>query len=441
MARVSPCNEPSIFGKFEKCLTFHSKTQYVHSGQAVSTVPNNVPLPEKKVLVSERDVYEYLKNLDDVWDVCVMAFISALDSDNCKLPLPLAQNLFEHISSLFNISSTFLTVLEGGVARYVSSARRNETDQHWEQAQFIIQQNRSYSSYSIALTFEFTTGKVRALIFGIEAPVLELFDYLDRISPLPFGPTIIPALALELQLQRYNITIKSCQSQIYHIENLTGMRQFNHAFEYNGAEIQDWKDLDLIDITRNLSGFLRRFAFLRSQLETEADLVCQMRLSTEFLRTELERRKEDQNKIDDQDRLLSKFDNNGSWYLGLRACCNYLTERTQAQVQTVYNLISSQNSFSSASIARSSLSIAEARQKDSEAMLVIANNSYRDNQLMLEIARDSRAVAMSTAKDSATMRVIAAVTILFLPATFLATFFSMTFFNFADNANILGTNK
>lgn len=53
-------------------------------------------------------------------------------------------------------------------------------------------------------------------------------------------------------------------------------------------------------------------------------------------------------------------------------------------------------------------------------MLVIANNSYRDNQLMLEIARDSRAVAMSTAKDSATMRVIAAVTILFLPATFLA---------------------
>lgn len=297
-------------------------------------------------------MYELLQPCGKVADISHRAFISALDSDNCKLPLPLAQNLFEHISSLFNISSTFLTVLEGGVARYVSSARRNETDQHWEQArrspytsmltclkywciEFIIQQNRSYSSYSIALTFEFTTGKVRALIFGIEAPVLELFDYLDRISPLPFGPTIIPALALELQLQRYNITIKSCQSQIYHIENLTGMRQFNHAFEYNGAEIQDWKDLDLIDITRNLSGFLRRFAFLRSQLETEADLVCQMRLSTEFLRTELERRKEDQNKIDDQDRLLSKFDNNGSWYLGLRACCNYLTERTQAQVQTV----------------------------------------------------------------------------------------------------------
>lgn len=53
-------------------------------------------------------------------------------------------------------------------------------------------------------------------------------------------------------------------------------------------------------------------------------------------------------------------------------------------------------------------------------MLLIAENSRRDNQLMLRIARDSNSVAESTARDSAAMRVIAAVTVLFLPATFTA---------------------
>lgn len=53
-------------------------------------------------------------------------------------------------------------------------------------------------------------------------------------------------------------------------------------------------------------------------------------------------------------------------------------------------------------------------------MLVIAENSRRDNRLMLQIAQDSRVVAVSTARDSAALRVIAGVTILFLPATFIA---------------------
>ena len=53
-------------------------------------------------------------------------------------------------------------------------------------------------------------------------------------------------------------------------------------------------------------------------------------------------------------------------------------------------------------------------------MLLITENSRRDNQLMLQIARDSKSVAESTARDSAAMRAIAAATVLFLPATFTA---------------------
>ncbi|KAJ5404123.1 Mg2+ transporter protein CorA-like/Zinc transport protein ZntB [Penicillium cosmopolitanum] len=65
-------------------------------------------------------------------------------------------------------------------------------------------------------------------------------------------------------------------------------------------------------------------------------------------------------------------------------------------------------------------------------MLNLGKLSRYDAKLMIEIARDSRSVALSTARDSASMRILAIVTILFLPATFTATFFSMTFFNFLD---------
>ena len=256
------------------------------------------------------------------------------------------------MTGTLDTSSTFLAVLNSGVARYISPSARNEIGDEWEQARgfphrdipthltyqnsgFIVQQNRSYSSYSIALTFSFKTGKVRALIFGVEEPVSELFDYLEHLSPLPFGPMTIPTIALELQVKRFNDTIKTCHRQIHDIENLTGMRQFNHAHEGDDAQMQDWKSLDLIDVTRNLSGFLSRFAHLNLQAETGAYLVHQMQLSAEFLKAELERMREEKSKIDNQLDIISKLEDNMSWYVGIQARCRYLTERTQAQTQTV----------------------------------------------------------------------------------------------------------
>lgn len=50
----------------------------------------------------------------------------------------------------------------------------------------------------------------------------------------------------------------------------------------------------------------------------------------------------------------------------------------------------------------------------------------RDTELMIRVAKDSRAVAIAAARDSASMQVIAAVTILFLPATFTAVSYSIS---------------
>lgn len=69
------------------------------------------------------------------------------------------------------------------------------------------------------------------------------------------------------------------------------------------------------------------------------------------------------------------------------------------------------------------LQIAERSREVAEESAKIATLSREDNLAMRE-------VAIATAKDSATMRVIAAVTLFFLPPTFIATFFSTSFFDF-----------
>lgn len=145
----------------------------------------------------------------------------------------------------------------------------------------------------------------------------------------------IPTAALKVQLRMYTQTFKSCQSQIRRIENMTGMRQFNHAFEYDQAEARDWKTLDLIDIARNLSGLLSRHAFLRSQVETEIHLIGEMRQSTEDCENESEKRNANASKIDSSCCVRTQLRDTQSWYLGIQARCGYLTKRIKAQVQIV----------------------------------------------------------------------------------------------------------
>lgn len=202
----------------------------------------------------------------------------------------------------------------------------------------IIQQNRSYSSYSMAVTCNFTAGTAYVLIFGAELALLELFDCVEGLSPLPFDPFIIPTLALELQARRQNETIENCSSQIYDIESRTGMRQFNHDFEHSISQPDDWKSSDFLDITRNLSGFLSRFAFLESQAESGVYLADLMQRYGNGMK--IERQKTGDNKKDDASLIdtLSMLEEIKSLYSGTKLRCRYLSGRTQAQVHTVLDV-------------------------------------------------------------------------------------------------------
>ncbi|KAK3988827.1 putative Mg2+ transporter-like zinc transport protein [Cladorrhinum sp. PSN332] len=431
---TSLSEKQEVFGEFNQCVAFDFVSQHIATG--VSSLANLLPSPSNsKTLNSEHEVYIYLDDLEKTQpDLCILAFTNGSPEMNGKLPLPISGGLFEHIIQVFNLSTTFLTVLNTGLAMYTSTVTvtKGEDGREWEIAQFVIQQNRAYSAFSIAMAYGFQTRKTRVLIFGADSSSLsELFASLRSTSPQAYGPMAVSAAAMELQAQGFTMTITNYQGRIHAIETATGMRQFNFPHEGNGTDTQDWKSLDLISVTRDLSSFLSRFAFLKMQAETGAYLVQQMARTTESFTGRIDK-SQTELETENQRDIISKLEHIESWYLGIAARCRYLSERTTAQSQTVYCLIASKDTSTNIEIARASRDIAEENHRESEAMRTIAELSRRDSKLMVQVAKDSRTVAVAAAQDSASMQVIAAVTILFLPATFTATFFSMTFFDFSD---------
>jgi hypothetical protein len=151
---------------------------------------------------------------------------------------------------------------------------------------------------------------------------------------MPYGPMVIPTVALELQANWFSGTIKKLQDQIHDIETTTGMRRGHNQTEVEEIETEAWKRLDLISITRDLSSFLSRLAFLKLQAETGAYLVQQMGAASASL---LESCSEvsSQSNLNSLSRNIQKVEEIRSWFLGIGARCNYLSERTAAQTQTV----------------------------------------------------------------------------------------------------------
>jgi Mg2+ and Co2+ transporter CorA len=106
--------------------------------------------------------------------------------------------------------------------------------------------------------------------------------------------------------------------------------------------------------------------------------------------------------LDTRGDLMTRIDQLWSAFQVLRHEAEFYTRRTEANRQTVYSLIAQKDN-------RTNFKIAEATRSESMALKVMAE---------------------ATAQDSTSMVVVSTVTLFFLPATFLSSLFSTTFFNF-----------
>jgi hypothetical protein len=99
----------------------------------------------------------------------------------------------------------------------------------------------------------------------------------------------------------------------------------------------------------------------------------------------------------------------------LRSQARQLEAQANVQLAALFNLITQKDSATALLIAKTSQTIVA--------------DSRRDQQVSVDIANSSRLIAYNTLRDSASMKAIANVTMVFLSTTFMASVFAMPFFS------------
>ena len=277
-------------------------------------------------------------------------------------------------------------------------------------------------NFCLGLVFNPATQVTCAILNGMqEREVNKLLHCLRLSSQHVRDPMLLPVFLLELKVHFFAVLLEKRAMGIEEVEYDTGMR---HGFSSDpkrkalsdSERTAHAKALDFGPITRKLTGVTGTLSFCDmtfSSSKRALNVVIGIRkrlcagAKDEHLEfghskaaTALSRR------IEYLDELIA----------GAQAHGAVLSARTMAQVQTVYSMIGQRDN-------RLNIDTAAASRE-------IAATSLVHNEAMTEIAEDSRKIAMLTRRDSLHMRIIAAVTLAFLPGTFMATMFSSSFFKF-----------
>jgi Mg2+ and Co2+ transporter CorA len=253
----------------------------------------------------------------------------------------------------------------------------------------------------------------------------KLLHCLDSSKELIHDPMLVPIFLLELRVNFFAMLLEKRALGIEEIEYSTGMR---HGFSSDprrnpliDLERKDKaKTLDFDPITQKLTGLTgtlsycdMTFSSARKALDIVKQFRSDVRRSCQENRHGMPEAKALNRRVDYLDNLIT----------GSQAYASVMSARTKAQVQTVYSMIGQRDNRLNIETAAASREIA--------ALSLVHNENMKD------IAEDSRNVAILTRRDSLDMRIIAAVTLIFLPGTFLATMFGSGFFRFFPE----GSNK
>ncbi|KAK5720497.1 hypothetical protein LTR17_014973 [Elasticomyces elasticus] len=198
-------------------------------------------------------------------------------------------------------------------------------------------------------------------------------------------------------------------------------------------------------LSREMTSTEKRLADGDMNLENNGDYKLLNRLNLEHIR--LQRRSDFELElaanlvkyIDEYHRMCSALWEGGTSYIEdmrekieqqmryseqVQRDLDLLPRRIKNQSKTISNFIIQRDN-------KLNISLAESNRK-------IAEESRRDNLLNLEMAAATAQVAEQTRQDSAAMKTIAVLTLTFLPGTAIASFFSMTLFQwpFRDDKQI-----
>lgn len=259
---------------------------------------------------------------------------------------------------------------------------------------FNMRTDHSFSRDLALTTFSnLSTGQTFALIVGCdEYDKKALVEWLRLTTCSAGHPHHIPTLFAELQLRRYKALATEGWTKLLTIYADTG--QFQNESRLPESNLGEMSFSSLGNTTKILAGTYQSTGFLEESVSHfQRDMLALRKSMSVQIPTELAPVRKDflihQNK-----RINKRVEEMIGDCKGTLAECKMIIDGASLLVGIIWNLIAQHN-----------------------------------NAMNRSIAADSRSIAEDARKDSAAMKSIALMTMLFLPSTFIAAFFALPLFN------------
>ncbi|KAF2436334.1 hypothetical protein EJ08DRAFT_644707 [Tothia fuscella] len=308
-------------------------------------------------------------------------------------PLPLKPIVLKNLLERWRIPSLFLR----SICRRIPIATTYRSTLSKTTTGLLLRTNLSWSwQYALAMSHDTTTNITTALLVGLRSDeTTSLISSLKKSKHAHFH-ILLPSILMDNAVDAVSQDAEARRGSLLQICYATGLHGFNRIGSV-GADLDDRDLLDLEVMMQKLTSLADACAGIDAVCKTQArfiDAVTKFETTIGTLKDERtgEEFFENGQRLDFIGQLLK----------GIESKVGYTKTSAQGQVQTIYSLIS---------------------QKDSRAHIASAEATR-------QIADESRKMAHLTRRDSTDMRIIAAVTMVFLPGTFTATLFSASFFDF-----------
>ncbi|KIW19609.1 hypothetical protein PV08_00182 [Exophiala spinifera] len=336
-------------------------------------------------------------------------------SDAEILPLPISRDTFEALRIAWGLPKELLRMMLSSLP--IADDFKGTDAKGRPVTGVMIRSARSRDwNFCLGLAYNEKTGVLHGILNGMQNDEIALLlDCLQKTGRGDFDSMLLPIFLLELKVHYFAVLLEKRARGIEKIEYMTGMRHgFSSDPKRNMSIVKDvereriLRELDFDEITRKLTGLTGTLSFCDMTFCSSLRALHKV----DNIRSRINPQREPRGDVEIRVSYLREL------IVGSQALGAVLTDRTKAQVQTVYSLIGQKDNRLNIETAAASREIAEV--------------SLGHNTAMKDMAEDSRNVAILTQKDSTNMRIIAVVTLLFLPGTFMATFFSAGFFNFFE---------
>ncbi|KAH7396402.1 hypothetical protein BKA66DRAFT_455045 [Pyrenochaeta sp. MPI-SDFR-AT-0127] len=334
------------------------------------------------------------------------------DYNGDMIPIPLSPEMFARISPFARIPETYRRIVEYKTATNVFATPqipRGFSNSSPEQVRkeylsFIIQSVPGAANnvcVGTSFTYHFPTRHMYLFMHGLANVSFDDLSYSIQWGAASATAFLIPSIVIQRNLEQRLKALNLWQDKIYWHERRLGIR-FDHH------DNPDLATIDFTNLSKDLNAANTNLAYILWSCKSTTRQLEFLNMVVKRYRAQAIANGTTPEEVSNVEIiLLDAHAHLRSWNNGLEDRAEYLSKRGQALVQTVYSGIA---------------------QRDSATSLHLA-------AISTELAKTSQSVAVATSRDSAVMRIIAAITIFFLPATFTATFFSTSFFQFNADLN------